>query len=291
MAGSQPYSQGGNGQSVWAFKLGGTAKYYTGTRANPTYVSGSSEAPAPLPIANWRRPVGNTAAGIVPANEIWMARSNGNANSTPDSTATGSMVPSIRTVPVGTTVTFRNPGAETFPDAPNVLEHCATQFFEGKFNFRLQPGQTAQYKFDREGEYFYNDCTDPRPVGKVVVTLTPEAMPGALEFQPRTIDMRPDSGVFTGVNGVITALFTVPEGFTFEEGSVKLRTPLTEQLFEAATAKVSGNGGKLIATWEKALIDNNVPAGEAVPLIITANFMHAGVQRQLTSTATARILK
>ena len=82
MAGSQPYSQGGNGDAVWAFKLGGTAKYHTGTRSAPTIVSGSSEAPAPLPIANWRRPVDNTAAGIVPANEIWMARSNSTATST-----------------------------------------------------------------------------------------------------------------------------------------------------------------------------------------------------------------
>jgi quinohemoprotein ethanol dehydrogenase len=291
MAGSQPYSQGGNGQSVWAFKIGGSAKHYTGPRSSPVAGSGSSEAPAPLPIANWRRPVGNTAAGIVPDNEIWIARSNGNANSTPDNTGTGAMVPSIRTVPVGTTVTFRNPGAETFPTAPNLLEHCATQFFEGKFNFRLQPGQTAQHTFDREGEYFYNDCTDPRPVGKVVVTLTPQDMPGALVFQPRTIDMRPADGVFTSVNGHITAMFTVPEGHTFEEGSVKLRTPLTAQLFEAATAKVTGNGRTLIATWDKSLIDNNVPAGEAVPLVMTVNFMNAGVQKQLTSTATARILK
>lgn len=291
MAGSQPYAQGGNGDAVWAFKIGGTAKYHTGTRANPTLVSGSSEAPAPLPIVNWRRPVGNTAAGIVPDNEIWMARSNGTATSTPDNTGTGAMVPSVRTVPVGSTITFRNPGVETFPASPNLLEHCATQFFEGKFNFRLQPGQTAQHTFDREGEYFYNDCTDPRPVGKVVVTLTPQDMPGALEIQPRTVDMRPDDGVFTSVHGHITAMFSVPNGYVFEVGSVKLKTPLTAQLFDAATAKVTGNGRTLIATWEKSLIDNNVPAGDAVPLVLTANFMHGGVQKKLTSTATARILK
>jgi glucose dehydrogenase len=291
MAGSQPYSQGGNGQSVWAFKLGGTAKYYTGPRSNPVVVSGSSEAPAPLPIPNWRRPVDNAAAGIVPANEIWMARSNGTATSTPDSVATASMIPSQRIVPVGTTVTFRNPGVETFPTAPNLKEHCATQYFEGKFNFRLQPGQTAQYTFDREGEYFYNDCTDPRPTGKVVVTLTPQDMPGALEFVPRTVDMRPDDGVFTSVNGHITAMFAVPEGYTFEEGSVKLKTPLTAQLFEATTAKTTGNGKTLIVTFDKGMIDNNVPAGDAVPLVMSANFMHAGVQKQLTSTATARVVK
>ena len=190
MAGSQPYSQGGNGQSVWAFKLGGTAKYYTGPRSSPVFVTGSSEAPAPLPIPNWRRPVDNTAAGVVPANEIWMARSNNTATSTADSVNTNSMIPSQRIVPVGTTVTFRNPGVETFPTAPNMKEHCATQFFEGKFNFRLQPGQTAQYTFDREGEYFYNDCTDPRPTGKVVATLTPQDMPGALQFVPNVLNLR-----------------------------------------------------------------------------------------------------
>jgi outer membrane protein assembly factor BamB len=40
MAGTQPYGQAaaGQGAAVWAFKLGGKAKYYTGTRANPTFV-------------------------------------------------------------------------------------------------------------------------------------------------------------------------------------------------------------------------------------------------------------
>ena len=47
MAGSQPYSQGGNGQSVWAFKLGGTAKYYTGPRASPTMRVGQQRGPGP----------------------------------------------------------------------------------------------------------------------------------------------------------------------------------------------------------------------------------------------------
>ena len=61
------------------------------------------------------------------------------------------MVPNNLGVTVGTTVTFRNPGAETFPLFPNLKEHCATQFFEGLFNPRLQPGQTFQYTFDSRG--------------------------------------------------------------------------------------------------------------------------------------------
>src|SRR5205085_6450216 len=134
----------------------------------------------------------------------------GNANSAADSKNTNSIVPSRLTVPLGTTVTFRNPGVETFPTAPNLKEHCATQFFEGKFNFRLQPGQTAQYTFDREGEYFYNDCTDPRPVGKVIVTLTPQDMPGALRFDPPALNMRGADGLFTGGQGQVTAMFDVP---------------------------------------------------------------------------------
>jgi len=287
MAGSQPYSQGGNGQSVWAFKLGGTAKYYTGTRADPTIVSGSSEAPAPLPIPNWRRPVDNTAAGIVPDNEIWMARSNNTATSTGDSVNTNSMIPSQRTVPAGTTVTFRNPGIETIPTAPNVKEHCATQFFEGKFNFRLQPGQTAQYTFDREGEYFYNDCTDPRPAGKVVVTLAPQDMPGALQFVPNVLNLR-GSGVFTTVQGLMNAMFKVPAGYTFD-GNVQLTTPLTAQTFEPVTTNVAGQ--TLILVFDRALLDNNLPPGDAVPLTLSANFMQGGVQKKLISTATVRVAK
>ncbi len=293
MAGSQPYSQGGNGQSVWAFKIGGKAKYYTGTRANPTVVSGSNEAPAPLPIASWRRPVGSTAAGIVPANEIWIARSNGNANSTADSTDTGAMVPSQRTVAVGTTVTFRNPGVETFASNPNLKEHCATQFFEGAFNFRLQPGETAQHTFTKEGEYFFNDCTDPRPVGKVIVTLTAEDQPGALQFVPSTLNLRPADGQFTSVQGLLTATFKLPAaGYTLDGlGSVKLQTPLTQQLFDAKTASVSGDGRTLVITFDKGLLDNNIPAGDAVPLTVSANFMHEGVQKKLTSTTNVRAVK
>jgi hypothetical protein len=36
----------------------------------------------------------------------------------------------------------------------------------GLFNPKLNPGQSFQYTFTREGEYFYNDCTDPRPTAR-----------------------------------------------------------------------------------------------------------------------------
>ncbi|MDO8907526.1 MAG: PQQ-binding-like beta-propeller repeat protein [Pseudohongiella sp.] len=292
MAGRQPYSQDFNGQAVFAFKIAGNALYHEGPRSNPDYVTGSQEAPAPPPIATWRRPVGNTGEGMVPANEIWIARSNGNANSFADSTATGAMVPSVRTVPVGTTVTFRNPGAETFPDSPNVLEHCATQFFEGKFNFRLQPGETAEYTFDKEGEYFYNDCTDPRPVGKVVVTLDAQDLPGALSFVPNELDMRSGNGIFTSVQGLVEARFELPAGYVLDgEESVRLKAPLTTQLFLATAAVMADDGSALVLTFDKALIDSNMPSGDEVPLTVSANFMHQGVQKKLTSTTFVRVLK
>ncbi len=292
MAGSQPYSQGGNGDAIFVFKLGGTALYTTGPHSNPVVVSGSQEAPSALPIPNIRRPVDNTAAGNVPATEVWLARSNGTATSTPDSTATSSMVPSTRTVAVGTTVTFRNPGTETFPTSPNTLEHCATQFFEGAFNFRLQPGQTAQYTFNRAGEYFYNDCTNPMPTGKVVVTLTPQVLTGALQVLPSVLNLRSPNGIFTGVNGVFTTVLKVPAGYTLDSPSaVTLKTPLTTQLFTATTVAASADGTSVVATFNKGDIDNNVPAGDAVPLTLTANFINGGVQTQLQSTANVRVLK
>ena len=300
MAGSQPYSQGGNGDAVFAFKLGGKSLYFTGPRSDPVYVSGSQEAPDALPIPNIRRPVDNTAAGTVPPNTIWMARSNGNANSAADSTNTSSMVPSRLTVPLGTTVTFRNPGVETFPTTPNVKEHCATQFFEGKFNFRLQPGQTAQYTFDREGEYFYNDCTDPRPVGKVIVTLTPE--PADLRFDPSVVNFRAANGNFTSVNGPVQAVMTVPTGWKLGPGPVGLgdptigpvvlTTPLTARVFSAVSAALSDDGKTLLATFDKGDIDNNVPVGDAVPLTVSANFLDGnGVQRKLQGTANVTVKK
>ena len=49
------------------------------------------------------------------------------------------------------------------------------------------------------------------------------------------------------------------------------------------------SGGQV--TCDKALIDNNMPEGSAVPLVVTANFINAGVQKQLLSTANVRVIK
>jgi glucose dehydrogenase/plastocyanin len=268
------------GDMLWAFKLGGTFKS----------ASGSSELPTPAPL-NLRRPVGTTAAStLVPANTILLARSNGTATATADSTATGAMVPSTLTVPVGTTVTFLNPGAATFATNPNTKPHCATQFFEGAFNAKLNPGESFQYTFTREGEYFYNDCTDPRPTGKVVVVGVPQDTPGALQFVPNTLNMRAADGVFTSVQGLVTAMFRVPAGYTLD-GNIRLKTPLSTTQFTPVQTSVSADGRTLIVTFNKAQIDNNMPAGDAVPLTLSANFMNAGVQKQLVSTANVRVVK
>jgi quinohemoprotein ethanol dehydrogenase len=293
MGGNQPYSQAGNGQALWAFKLGGNALYHTGPRSNPNYVSGSSEAPNPPPIANLRRPANNTSGAGLPPNTIYLARSNATASADKDSVSTGSMLPSQLHVPVGTTVTFTNPGDQHFggvPNTGNLKEHCATQFFEGKFNFRLQPGQSAQYTFGREGEYFYNDCTDPRPTGKVIVTAPVQEMPGALRFSEAALDLRPADGVFTSVKGAVIAMFTVPAGYALD-GDVKLTVPLSTQTFPAVATEIIGGGRTLKATFDKGLIDSNIPAGTAVPLAMTATFLHGGVQKKLTSTTTVTVLK
>lgn len=290
MAGNQPYNQKPNGDVVWVFKLGGKAKYTSGPQSAPVVVSGSQEAPTPTYVP--RRPVDNTPATGMPANTVYMARSNATATATKDSTATASMVPSTLTVTPGTTVTFTNPGDDTFgtPGSGNQLEHCATQFFEGKFNFRLKPGQSAQYKFDREGEYFYNDCTDPRPVGKVVVKLDPVNQPGALQVIPPVLNMKGADGRFTGVQGVVTLSLKVPAGYRLD-GNVQLQTPLSGALFPAASATMTADGRTLIATFDKALIDNNLPAGAGVPLTLFANFLDGDQQAKLTSTATVTVMK
>ena len=169
------------GDSLWAFKLGGTY----------TTESGSQEGPDTAPLSI-RRPVSGAAvAGETVGNTVLLARSQPHRRHRcrADSVSQNGMQPTHLRVPVGTTVTFRNPGAETFPNFPNLKPHCATQFFEGEFNVELQPGETYQHTFDRAGEYFFNDCTDPRPTGKIEVYLEPQDQPGALRFTPTRLDL------------------------------------------------------------------------------------------------------
>lgn len=138
------------GDYLWAFKVNGTV----------------GPAPTPTP-PEVRRPVsGNPVEGaaLPTPNTVFLARTQTAAN-TPgatESTAVNGMTPTWMRVPANTTVTFTNP-------SNNVNTHCATQFFEGLFNFSLAPGQSAQYTFTTPGEYFYNDCFSPRPTGKIVV--------------------------------------------------------------------------------------------------------------------------
>ncbi|HEX2542725.1 MAG TPA: PQQ-binding-like beta-propeller repeat protein [Caldimonas sp.] len=267
------------GDMLWAFKLGGSFKT----------ASGSSEMPTPAPL-NMRRPVAGTPVeGSTVGNTIYLARTSRttDAANARDLTASGAMNPTQMRVPVGTTVTFLNPGPAQFPQFPNQLPHCATQFFEGLFNRRLNPGESFQYTFTREGEYFFNDCTDPRPTGKVIAYHVPQNLPGALQFVPSLFNMRPANGVFTSVQGTVTAIFRLPAGYTLD-GDVRITTPLSTTVFPAVSVNMSGQ--TLIATFDKALIDNNLPAGD-VPLAVTANFTNAGVQKQLTSTATVRVVK
>jgi quinohemoprotein ethanol dehydrogenase len=95
---------------------------------------------------------------------------------------------------------------------------------------------------------------------------------------------------FTDVKGPVIAMFSVPEAYTFD-GDVKLTAPLTTQTFPAEKVELIANGKMLKITFDKALIDNNVPAGDAVPLTVSVNFMHEGVQKKVTSTTNVRVVK
>ena len=133
------------GDNLWAFKLGGTAKYRTppelsfpeaAKRRRLRRCNFAVRSAIPRPARSSRRTrfclLARTARRLLPRT----AR------------RTGAMVPSTLTVPVGTTVTFLNPGTATFATNPNLKPHCATQFFEGKFNPKLNPGESFQYTFD-----------------------------------------------------------------------------------------------------------------------------------------------
>jgi PQQ-dependent dehydrogenase (methanol/ethanol family) len=137
------------GDLLWAFKIGGMVPEMT--------------APPPPDV---RRAVsGGPVEGRLVGNTVVLGRTfdarTGQVGSQ-ESTAGSAMAPTHLRVPVGTTVTFRNP-------ADNVHAHGATQFFEGLFNVTVPPGQSFEYTFEARGEYFFNDTFDPRPTGKIEV--------------------------------------------------------------------------------------------------------------------------
>ena len=137
------------GDFLWAFKIGGTVPQ------NPT--------PTPPTV---RRPVsGAPVEGSAVDNTIILGRSYNaqtRAVSEAETTGVNGYAPTHLRVPAGTTVTFRN-------DPRNAGRRGATQFFEGLFDFQIDPGATFRYTFTTRGEYFFNDPRSPRSAGKVEV--------------------------------------------------------------------------------------------------------------------------
>jgi len=136
------------GDRVWAFRIGGTVPPAT--------------VPPPPPR---RQPVaGEIIEGAAVSNTITLGRAWAEGRPGAEELRTPTAVaPQILRVSAGTTVTFTNP-------ASNVLHHCASQFFEGLFDFRLAPGENFRFTFEEPGEYFFNDCAFPLATGKVIVT-------------------------------------------------------------------------------------------------------------------------
>ena len=96
---------------------------------------------------------------------------------------------------------------------------------------------------------------------------------------------------FTGCS-FFQAELTVPQGWTLDRNvPVTIVGPLSGQRFNAVSTRTTAGGTKLVATFNKAEIDNNVPVGAAVPLKVTANFLAGGVQKKLEGTANVRVVK
>ena len=109
-----------------------------------------------------------------------------------------------------------------------------------------------------------------------------------VKFTPGKLDLASDTGLFTGVDGKVSAQFELPAGYTYESGAV-LVTPLSATPIPAE--KVTANKNRVIVQFEKADVDNNVPTGE-VTLTLRVNVLNAaGVQEQLSSSATVTVVK
>uniref|UniRef100_UPI003989C196 cupredoxin domain-containing protein n=1 Tax=Conyzicola sp. TaxID=1969404 RepID=UPI003989C196 len=151
----------------------------------------------------------------------------------------------------------------------------------------LQPGESYQHTFDRAGEYFFNDCTDPRPTGKIEVYLDPQDQPGALRFIPSRLNLEPKKGIFSPVTSKVFAYFQLPRGYRYDSGAV-LIAPLSQNPVEPT--KVTSLKNHVVLVFDEADIDHNVPEGET-SLTVRLNVLQDGVQKQLTSTAAVRVVK
>jgi plastocyanin len=139
------------GDSLWAFRLGGTA----------------SPAATPTPPPN-RNPIttppvtGATANNTVTLGRIWNSGT-GTPGTTENTVAQNAMSPQVLSVAVGATVTFVNP-------ASNAYAHGAASFFEYEFDTEvLMPGQSSTHTFATAGQYYYNDPIFPQNTGLIIV--------------------------------------------------------------------------------------------------------------------------
>jgi PQQ-dependent dehydrogenase (methanol/ethanol family) len=142
------------GDSLWAFKLGGTLK----PAAKPKAI------PARTPV------LGPQVAGSAVANTVVLGRTWDTTTGAPGTKENLSsliaMAPPVMTVPEGTKVTFTNPST-------NTQDHCAESYFDPT-NFKigpLAPGKSGSVTLTKPGDYFYNDCAGyPWDTGEIIVT-------------------------------------------------------------------------------------------------------------------------
>ena len=101
------------GDSLWSFRLDGD--YVTD--------SGSQEGPMTAPLTMRRPVLGDPAEGADVDNTVLLARPDRTSDTAAaaDSTAQDALQPTHLRIPVGETVTFLNPGQETFAEHPNAL--------------------------------------------------------------------------------------------------------------------------------------------------------------------------
>ncbi|EXG82301.1 PQQ-binding-like beta-propeller repeat protein [Cryptosporangium arvum] len=146
-----PYPDIPKGDHLWAFKLGGTV----------------APAAAPTPPSKRNQIRAAAVAGSAVDNTVTLGRiwdpATGKPGTTENTVAQNAVSPQHLRIPAGTTVTFVNP-------ADNANPHSADSFFDNEFNTGIvMPGQSKAHKFDKPGEYFYNDAFFAQNTGKVVV--------------------------------------------------------------------------------------------------------------------------
>ena len=151
------------------------------------------------------------------------------------------MSPTFLRVPVGTTVTFMNPGPATFPNFPEHEDPLRDPVLRGPVQSKLNPGQSVPVHVRSGGRILRRRLhrSAPDRQGRGVSTSGKHC--GRVEIKASSSTWARQWRVFTNVQGLVTAHVQGP-GRLHARRQRELDDTAVDDAFPAVTANVTADG-------------------------------------------------